>query len=272
MLVIGEKINATRTSVAAAVAVRDAGFISSLALAQAEAGADVIDVNAGTGQGDPERAAEDMLWLIRTVEKAVKLPLAIDTEIPSVMGVALSSVTRPPAWINSVSAETSRLERVLPLAKKFGSPIIALLMGDDGIPRDAAGRMRAAEKIYGKAVDAGIDPARLYFDPLVMPVGAETGAGDVVLSCLSMIKRDMPAANTVLGLSNVSFGLPLRSLLNRAFLVLCAGAGLSAVILDPSDDTLMMEMFAAEALLGRDPYCGRYIKAYRKRNGKGGKS
>lgn len=272
MLVIGEKINATRKSVADAVEARDAGFIAALALAQAEAGADVIDVNAGTGQGDPKRAKEDMLWLIRTVEEAVSLPLSIDTEMPEVMEAALSAVTGPPAWMNSVSAETRRLESLLPLAQKSGSPLIALCMGDEGIPKDAAGRMRAAEKIYGKAVEAGIDPARLYFDPLVMPIGADSGAGAVALESLALIRRDLTGANTALGLSNVGFGLPRRGVLNRTFLALCAGAGLTAVILDPTDDELMMEMFAAEALLGRDPYCGRYIKAYRKRNGKGGKS
>lgn len=271
MIIIGEKINATKKGVSNAIAERDEAFIAALAISQAEAGAHVIDVNAGTGRGDTKQAAEDMAWLIGVVEKAVSLPVAVDTETPEVLEAALSAVTGPFAWINSVSAEKTRLEKVLPLAKKYGCPVIALCMGDDGIPKNAEGRMKAARIIYERAISLRIEPERLYFDPLVMPIGAEQDAGAMALECIRLIKAELSGANTVCGLSNVSFGLPMRPLVNRAFLVLCAGAGLDAAILDPLDDTLLMELYAALALLGKDRRCMNFIRAFRKRSKKGGK-
>ncbi|MBU2489064.1 MAG: dihydropteroate synthase [Proteobacteria bacterium] len=271
MIVIGEKINATRKSIARAIASRDEEAVAILIRQQEEAGADVLDLNAGAGQEDLSRAVEDMQWLVGVAQKATAKPLAMDSEIPEVLEAALSVVTGPTAWINSVSAEKRRMESVLPLAKKFASPLVALCMDDHGIPGDLAGRMRAAEILYRAADENGIPFENLYFDPLVMPLGAQSDAGALALSCIRSIKENLVGSKTVLGLSNVSFGLPMRPALNQAFLILCMGAGLDAAILDPCDETLMTGLLAAEALMGKDAHCGRFIRAYRKQMKKGGK-
>ncbi len=272
MIVIGEKLNATRKSVERAVAERDAAAVAALVEAQDRAGAEVIDVNAGSGGGDAAKAAGDMIWLVGVAQNATEKPLSIDSENPEVLAAGLSAAKGASPWINSVSAESRRLEKVLPLSAACGSPLVALCMGDDGIPRDLTARMKAATKIYEAAAAAGIAPERLYFDPLVMPLGAEPGAGLAVLECLRAVKAGLPGAKTIMGASNVSFGLPRRPLLNRALLVLALSAGLDAAILDPTDEALMMEILAAEALLGRDPHCARFLRAHRKRTKKGEKA
>ncbi len=266
MIVIGEKINATRKSVAVAIKERDEAAIAGLVKEQDAAGADVIDLNAGTGRGDGTTAIEDMKWLIEIALENTDKPLALDSEQGQVIETALESVSGRTAWINSISAEAKRLESVMPLANRYSCPVVALCMGDDGIPKDVAGRLKSAEKIYSRAVEAGVDPANLYFDPLVMPIATDATAGKTTLESIEAIKSSFPGVKTVLGLSNVSFGLPLRAVLNAAFLVLCMGAGLDAAILDPCNGKLMMELHAAEALLGKDAYCQRYIGAYRKQS------
>ncbi|MEW5735677.1 MAG: dihydropteroate synthase [Thermodesulfobacteriota bacterium] len=264
MIVIGEKLNATRKSVAAALRDRDEAFVQELVQAQEQAGAGVIDINAGTGK-DAASAADDMLWLCRVARKVTQKPLALDSEEPGVLAAGLSLQSGPPAWINSVSAEKRRMEGVLPLAKRHGCPLVCLCMDDSGIPRDAASRMKAARAIYDAALATGIAPGSLFFDPLAMPLGADPHAGKLALSALASIKSEFPGAHTVVGLSNISFGLPQRPAVNASFLVLCAQAGLDAVICDPLDEPLMMGLLAAEALLGRDPWCARYIAGFRKR-------
>jgi 5-methyltetrahydrofolate--homocysteine methyltransferase len=206
-----------------------------------------------------------MRWLIEVAARNTDKPLAVDSEQPEIMAGGLAAVSERTAWINSISAESRRLESVLPLAKQYGAPVVALCMGDDGIPRDVAGRLKAAEKIYRRAQEAGVNPSLLYFDPLVMPIAADPGAGKTALESIQAIKQSFPEAKTVMGLSNVSFGLPLRATLNTTFLVLCLGAGLDAAILDPCNESLMMSLAAAEALMGKDTYCRRYIGAYQKR-------
>ena len=265
MIVIGEKINATRKGVALAIQERDEAAIAELVKTQDEAGADVIDINAGTGRSDAAATLADMRWLIEIALKYTAKPLAVDSEQPELIAGGLAAITGRAAWINSTSAESRRLESILPLARQYDAPVVALCMGDEGIPRDVAGRMKAAEIIYRRAKEAGVDPARLYFDPLVMPVAADPVAGAMALESVRAIKAAFPEAKTVMGLSNVSFGLPRRATLNATFLILCLGAGLDAAILDPCNDNLMMGLYAAEALLGKDTYCRRFIGAHRQR-------
>lgn len=269
MIVIGEKINATRKGVARAIQERNEAAIVDLVKTQDEAGADVIDLNAGTGRGDTATSLDDMRWLIGIAMKNTAKPLAVDSEQPELIDGGLAAISGRAAWINSISAESRRLESVLPLAGQYGAPVVALCMGDDGIPKDVAGRMKAAETIYRRAKDAGVDPAKLYFDPLVMPVAADPMAGTMAIESIRAIKAAFPEVKTVMGLSNVSFGLPLRATLNTTFLILSLGAGLDAAILDPCNDNLMMGLYAAEALLGKDTYCRRFIGAHRKRTQKG---
>lgn len=266
MIIIGEKINATRKTVATAIEGRDADTIARLAKAQDEAGADVIDVNAGLGKNDVKDEIEDMKWLVGVVQKATDKPLAIDSENPEVLEAGLESVDGPTPWINSASAETERLDGVLPLIKKYNSPSVALCMDDSGLPHDADGRIKAAGIFFGAAEKIGIDPQLIHFDPLVMPIGTDQKTGNIILESIGEIKRLFPGTRTIVGLSNISFGLPRRDVLNSTFLAICMYAGLDAAIIDPTNENTMMALKAADALLGNDEFCMEYISQYRKRD------
>lgn len=268
MIIIGEKINATRRSIAEAIRNRQADIISSVAREQGEAGADVIDVNAGAGRSDISTQIEDMRWLVKVVKSATDKRLMIDSENPEVIKVGLEEANAPNTWINSVSAEEKRLKPVLELALRYDAPLVALCMDDHGIPRDVEGRIRSANKIFQSAISMGFDPQKIYFDPLVMPIGAEENVGKIILDTLKELKKQFPLAKTVMGLSNVSFGLPARQIINSTFLVLCMSAGLDSAIIDPTDDNLMMVFRAGEAILGADAYCTRYIREFRQRSKK----
>lgn len=267
MLIIGEKINATRKEIAEAIKGRNAGAIAEIARMEAEAGADVIDVNSSIGQADQSNKIADMLWAVDVVQKATDKPLAIDSDNPEVMAAGLGAIRGQMPWINSVSAEALKIETILPLAKKYcghASGVVALCMGDAGIPPDVEGRLKAAGIIYEAGKKLGIEPERFYFDPLVMPLGTDSRAGQIILETIREIKKQFAGAKTIVGLSNVSFGMPLRADLNANFLVLCMGAGLDAAILDPINPRTMTALRAADALLGRDEHCGRFLKHYRK--------
>ncbi len=259
MKIIGEKINGTRKQVKEAVLSRDAALIQHLARAQAEAGAHWIDVNAGT---PAEREPDDLAWLVDTVQTVVDRPLCLDSANPAALAAALSRVKKPPL-INSISGENSRLAGVLPLAVQAGGGVIALVMDDNGIPATAAGRLEIVRRLIEATRSAGIPDAQVYVDPLVLTVGTSGDAARVTLATVRAVKAEFPQVHFTSGLSNVSFGLPVRSLINRAFLTLMLEAGLDTAILDPLDRELRKAMLAAEAVLGIDRHCLNYTRAYR---------
>ncbi|MFZ5562798.1 MAG: dihydropteroate synthase [Thermodesulfobacteriota bacterium] len=264
MLVIGEKVNGTRKSIAEAINNRDREFIVSVVRAQELAGADVIDVNAATGKSERAQEISDMEWLAALVQENTAKPLAIDSDNPEVLAAGLKRADRTVPWINSISAEPERIRAVLPLAKQYGSPVIALCMDEKGIPEDREGRVHAAGIIFKAVTEAGIDPDRIYFDPLVKPVCTDITAGKMVLGLTRELKEKFPGTKTAIGLSNISFGLPMRGLVNNSFMTLCIGAGLDAAIIDPTNPSTMMAFRAADALLGNDRFCKNYIREFRK--------
>jgi len=259
MLIIGEKINGTLKGVGPAIVARDSAFIQDLARRQVEAGADVLDVNAGT---PPETEPEDMRWLVRTVQAVVTVPLCIDSANPEALAAGLQ-VHQGKAIINSTSGEERRLENILPLAKEFDCAVVGLALDEGGISESVTGRLAASEKIVSAAVKYGIPLERVYIDPLVLSVSTNTKEALISLQTLRGVKERFPGVKTISGLSNVSFGLPNRALINRAFLVLLMGVGLDAAILNPLDKELMATIKATELLLNRDEYCMGYLKAYR---------
>ncbi len=263
MIIIGEKINATRKKVAQAIKERDASAIASLVRDQDEAGADVIDLNAGTGQGGMDQTVENMKWLIEIALQNSSKPLALDSESPEVIEAAMPFVSGETPWINSVSAEKDRLETVMQLVKEYGSPVVALCLDDSGMPKDMDSRLKAAEAIYNAAQKASVPPESLWFDPLIMPLATDTKAGMNAVEAIREIKTRFPGVKTVAGLSNISFGLPARATVNASFLILCMAAGLDAAILDPNNDNLMMAYRSANALLGNDSFCMEYISLFR---------
>ncbi len=264
MLIIGEKINATRKPVAEALKQRDAPFLIGLAKQQVEAGADYIDLNVATGSGSAEDEVLAMEWAVETLQASLDIPLSLDSSNPKVIEAGLRKHKDGVPMINSVSAEPEKMESLLPLAKEFDALIVALAMGKEGIPADDEGRVSACRQIHSRAQALGIPAEKLYYDPLVLSIATDTRQGELSLKTISRIKAELTGAMTTMGLSNVSFGLPDRSLLNRVFFAMAITAGLDSAIVDPTDRELMQTLAAAEALIGRDPYCKNYIKAYRK--------
>ena len=257
--VIAEKINGTRKSVQAAVIGRDRAFIEDLARRQAEAGATWIDVNAGTS---PEREPEDLAWLVETVQAAVELPLSIDTANPKALSRALAVVARTPL-VNSISGEQARLDGMLPQAAAAGSPVVALALDDTGIPATMEGRMTVVHRLLAATRDAGMPDEQVYVDPLVMTVATNIASAGIALATMRAVRAEYPGVHLTSGLSNVSFGLPVRSLVNRTYLTLAIDAGLDSAILDPLDRELRAALLATELVLGRDRHCLAYTRAFR---------
>ena len=259
MLIVGERINSTRKPIAEAIRANDTKHIQQEALAQAEAGSDYIDVNAGAfAQDEPEL----LVWLVKTVQEVVDKPLCIDTADPEAAAAALQ-VHKGKALINSTTGQKARYEAFLPLLKEYGCSIVGLCIDDGGTPKDATGRLVIAERLIGNLTAEGIAATDIYIDPLVHPLGVETDAGLVAIKTIAGIKDKYPQVGTIVGLSNISFGLPARFQLNRLFLILAMENGLSAAVLDPTDGRMMADLLIAQTVLGQDEYCMNYLSAYR---------
>lgn len=259
MKIIGEKINGTRKLVGKAIAERDANFIQNLAKKQVEGGAHWLDVNAGTR---PDLEPDDLIWLVNLIQEVTDVPLCLDSANPKALRAAMKDVKKTP-MINSISGEPSRLEGILPIVVEFGCPVIALCMDDKGIPATTEGRLEVLHKVTEETRKAGIPDDRLYIDPLAMTIATNINAGNIIFETIRCIRQEYPQAHMACGLSNVSFGLPVRSLINRTFLALAINAGLDAAIIDPNDRELQAAMYATELLLGRDKHCLNYTRAYR---------
>ncbi len=260
MLVVAERINSTRKRILPAVESRDVEFIQDEARKQAEAGANYIDCNASAVGVNAEPDA--LVWTVETVQAAVDLPCALDSPSPDAIEAALK-VHRGTPMINSITAESDKLESLLPIVAEHKAAVVALCMGDEGIAAGAEDRLEAGRVVIGALLDAGVEPDLIYADPLVFPIGTDSNAGLAVLELIVGLKKEFEGINTICGLSNVSFGLPLRKLVNQAFMVLTMGAGLDGVIVDPLDEKLMSLVYATDALLGNDEFCMEYIKASR---------
>ncbi len=259
MEIIGEKINGTRKRVGQAIQDRDAAFIQDLAQRQAEAGAHWLDVNAGT---PADREPDDLVWLVQTVQQVVSTPLCLDSPNPEALRAAIEVVQRTP-MINSITGEAARLDAILPLVAEHGCPVIALAMDGRKIPETAEARLGVVRQILARTREAGVPDERVYIDPLVMTIATDGNSARVTLEAIRAIRQEFPQAHITLGVSNISFGLPARSHINRAFLVLAIEAGLDCAILDPLDPGMRAAALAAELLLGRDRYCLNYIRAVR---------
>lgn len=259
MIIIGELINTSRKAIAPAVENKDVEFIQDIAKKQVEAGATYVDVNCGTRVHDEP---EKLVWLVETVQAAVDKPLCIDSPNPEAIKEALK-VHKGQAMINSISAEKERYDAILPLVVEHKARVIALCMDDEGMPDTAQQRVDIADRLAKGLMDAGVKADDILFDPLVKPISVNTDFGNEVLDSIRQIHEKHPGVHTTCGLSNVSFGLPNRKLLNQAFLVMCMANGMDSVIMDPLDETMMQLLIASNALVGRDDYCMNYLNAQR---------
>ena len=264
MLVIGEKINASNRSVAEAIARRDSEFVASLARAEADAGADFININSGMKNASQEYEAETMEWLVEVVQGATDKPLAIDSEVAGLIEAGLGKYHGERLIINSVTAEPERLASIGSLAAEHHAWLVALAMGTNGIPSSVEERLEACEQIMTHLTRLGFKAEQIFFDPLILPIAVDSTQGIITLKTLEQIKSRYPGVNTVLGLSNISYGLPRIGMVNRAFMLMAAYAGLDAVILNPLDTKMMSLIKVADMLTGKDASCRRYIRAHQK--------
>lgn len=258
MLIVGEKINSSRKSIANAIGNRDSQFIIQVARDQAEAGAHYIDVNAGTFL---DKEAECLSWLVETVQSEVDLPLCLDSSNPEALAEAIKLHKGEP-MINSISLEEDRFKSVLPIVTSHPCHVVALCMAQTSMPSTVEERVNVGSELIDKLTKEGVPVERIYVDPLIQPVSVDTNMASAALRAISQIMKKFPGVNTTCGLSNVSFGLPERHLINRNFLALAMSYGLSCAILDPTDKKLMSTVFSVEMLLGRDEYCQNFIDAY----------
>ena len=258
MQVVGEKINTSRKSIAAAVEAQDVDFISEVSRKQAEAGAHYIDVNAGTFL---DKEVDYLCWLVETVQNAVNLPLCLDSPNPKALAEAIKHHKGEP-MINSISLEKERYQALLPVVTERPCRVVALCMAETSMPTTVEERVQVGAQLIKELTNKGIPLEKIYVDPLVQPISVDTGMGTAVLGAIQSIMNDFPGVNTICGLSNISIGLPMRKTINRNFLALCMTSGLSAAILDPTDQELMATLLSADMLLGRDEYCESFINAY----------
>jgi 5-methyltetrahydrofolate corrinoid/iron sulfur protein methyltransferase len=259
MHIIGESINSTIREVGEAIGNRDEHFIVELAQKQVSAGAGRLDVNVAVADGDE---AENMLWAERSVQSAINIPLALDSRDLVVLKAALEA-HQGRAMINSISGERGRANALFALAAEYNCDVILLCLGERGIPKTAEERCALAASLVEQAGRVGIGQERLYVDPLVMAIGSNWNAARVTLETLRLIRKELPQAHTIAGFSNVSFGMPQRSLLNRTLLAMAIAHGLDSFLINVLDRALMATLRTANTLMGNDPYCSEYLEAHR---------
>jgi 5-methyltetrahydrofolate corrinoid/iron sulfur protein methyltransferase len=263
MIVIAEKINATLPVVKEIIQNRQQEKLLDLAKQQAKAGASYIDVNVGTGIGSREDEIQAMKWAVETIQSEVETPLCIDSADPGVLEIGLKSRNGRPSMVNSAKAEKESLAEVVPLASTYSAPMIALTMDESGIPKTVDDRMQAAEKIVSACESFEVPIENIFFDLLVMPISTDVKHGLKTLAAITEVKKQFPGCKTVLGISNISYGLPARGRLNSAFLCMAVYAGLDAAIIDPMEDEISAAVRTAEVLVGRDRHCRKYTRAFR---------
>ena len=259
MLIIGEKINTSLKGIEEAVKARNAAFIQNVAKKQVESGAGMVDVNVGTMI---HTEVEDMRWIVKIVQQVVDVPLCIDSPNPEAIEAGLAE-HKGRAMVNSITAEEERMERVLPLVKRFNSKIVALTIDDKGIPENAERRCEIAEELVKTLTENEIPLEDIYIDPVVHSISTNSKSGVAVLESIKKITTSFREIHIICGLSNISFGLPKRSLLNRAFLLMAMAMGLDSVICDPQNKEIISAIRAGEALLGKDEYCAKYLTFFR---------
>ena len=267
-VVIGERINPTgRKLLAEEMKNGDYSRVRADALAQVAAGAQILDVNAGIALADePVILAE----CIRLLQSITDVPLCIDSSIVEALEAGLEAYEGK-ALLNSVTGEEERLERVLPLVRKYGCAVVAIANDDSGISEDVNVRFDVAKKIVQRASDHGIPVNDIVVDPLVMPVGAINTAGRQVMQLLKRLRTELKV-NTTCGASNLSFGLPNRNGLNSAFIGMAIASGMTSAITNPLRSELMLAIRGADVVMGHDPECAAWIEAYRERSADGAAS
>lgn len=262
MFIIGELINGMYANIAKAIKEKNKSIVQKCALEQIKAGANALDVNCGPASKEP---SSDIQWLIEAIQEVTSIPLSLDSSKPRVIESGLKAVKNK-VIINSATADSDKLDVLVPLAKKYNAKLIGLTISSKGIPQNKDQRLELAATIVASCLDNGFPVEELYLDPIVMPVNvAQAQMRDILESIREFRIISDPPPKSIVGLSNVSQGTSSRSLLNRTFLVMAISFGLDAAILDPSDSELMDALISAELILNKQIYCDSYLDAYRKK-------
>ncbi len=263
-VIIGERINPTgRKKLLNSLKEGNYDVVRADATSQVEAGATILDVNAGVPGADEVPIMRDMMQAIAEVTDA---PLCIDTADIDALEAALS-VYEGKALINSVNGEEEKLDSILPLVKEYDASVIALCMDDDGIPPTAQDRFAVAAKMIERAMKLGIEPNRIVIDPLALTMGSDHNAGLIAIDTIKLVVAEF-GVNVTMGASNISFGMPYRTHINSTFIAMSILAGLTCPITNPLDDEVNLAIQAADLVMGRDDFGMNWIKAYRKREKK----
>ena len=257
--VIGERINTTLKKVQAAVKDRDTEYIVNDVKKQAECGATYIDVNAGARIGHEEA---DMKWLLETVQSATELPLCLDSPDPAILEMAYGMVNQVP-MVNSISLEKERFDVMLPFLDGKECKIIALCMDDSGMPKSDDDIIDRAKTIVAELEKIGMKKEDIFVDPLIQPMSVDGNNGTMVMEAVRTIMTDLEGVHTTGGLSNISYGLPQRKIINRSFLLMMMAHGFDSAIMDPLDKEIMALLKTGEMLKGHDDFCMNYLKAVR---------
>jgi len=264
-VIIGERINPTgRKKLEAEMLEGDFSRVERDALAQIEAGASILDINAGVTSVEPDKTEPElMVKCIELVQAISDIPLCIDSSVvPALIAGVKAAKGRP--IINSVTGEEDRLESILPVVAEYDVPVIAISNDESGISYDPKVRFEVAKKIVKRAESYGIKPEDVIIDPLAMPVGAVNSAGLDLFTIVRMITEEL-GCNTVCGASNISFGLPNRHLINGTFIPMAIAAGMTCAITNVLEKEVREAVWAADVLMGVDPDCGRYLSEMRKK-------
>ena len=258
-VIIGERINPTgRKALAEEMKAGDFSRVERDTIAQVEAGAHMLDVNAGIPLADEPAILAKAVQLVQSI---TDVPLSIDSSIVAALEAGLS-VYQGKALVNSVTGEEERLEAVLPLIRKYGAAVVAISNDETGISEDPDVRFAVAKKIVERAADHGIPASDVVVDPLVMPVGAINTAGRQVMHLVRRLREELKV-NTTCGASNVSFGLPNRDGINSAFLTMAIASGLTSAITNPLHAETVRACLGADVMMGHDPHCERWITRFR---------
>lgn len=259
MIIIGEKINGIIPNVKRAIEKKDEAIIRSLAVRQAAAGAAYIDVCAGTS---PEREVETLKWMMDIVQDAVDTPLCIDSPNPHVIEQVFPLAKRP-GLINSVSLEGDKCDVIYPLIQGTQWQVIALTCDNKGIPSDVRTRINITKSLVEKASAFDITPDRIHIDPLVIALSTDNASLVKFVETMQAVKELYPTIKITSGLSNISFGMPLRAVINQNFFTIATYNGMDSAIMDPLNRDMMAALLATEALMGRDRHCRAFSTAFR---------
>ncbi len=259
MVIIGEKLNSSIPGTLTAMEARDEDFVSKLAKAQALCGANYLDINAAMC-GDE---IDTLIWAAKTAIEAANIPIMVDSPNPEAIAGVYDALELKKSIINSVTLEKERISTILPLVKAHETGIVAMPISGSGMPADAEERVNNARELVGILNSEGIANSRIYVDMVVEAVGAAWEAPSEALKAARILREEFPDLHLLAGLSNISYGMPVRKLINTAFLCCALTSGVDSAIMDATNKELILTARAAEAALGKDEFCMDYLTSYR---------